>query len=176
LITVLILGILVGLDNLQIASAIGLMGLKPSRRVFLISAFVFFEVSMPLVGLLVGNQLNMQFQTVAEWLGPSIMISLGVFIIVREIMNKEHHDFISNKWMLILLPFFMSLDNLLAGIGLGTSGYPIISTSIVVGICAGTMCLLGLLIGDKLRKLIPNKIELISGLYLILLAVFLIVN
>ena len=91
-------------------------------------------------------------------------------------MEKEKKGIINSKWLLLLLPFLMSFDNLFAGLGLGTAGYPVVSTAIIVGLCSGIMGLLGLIIGKKVRSLIPGKIELVSGLYFIGLAVFLIVK
>ncbi|MDF1698270.1 MAG: manganese efflux pump [Saprospiraceae bacterium] len=169
---IFILGILVGLDNLQISSAIGMMGLKKERRWLVTLLFVLFEVSMPLIGLLIGHKLNSSFEHIAEWIGASILISLGAYILISEWLEKEEEDIINKKLVLILLPFIMSLDNLVVGVGLGTSGYPILSTSIIVGLCAGTMCFLGLLIGDKLRNINWWKIELVSGFYLIGLGIY----
>jgi manganese efflux pump family protein len=176
MLTTLIMGILAGLDNLQITSAIGLMGIQPNRKWRVVAAFVFFEMTMPLLGLLIGNQLNTSFQIIAHWLGPCMMATLGIYIIMREFMEKEKQDIISKKWVIVLLPFLMSLDNLIAGVGLGTAGFPVISSSLIVGICAAGMCFLGLLLGEKLRRLIPEKIEIISGIYLIVMAVFLAVK
>ena len=170
---IFILGILVGLDNLQISSAIGLMGLKPNRRWLVILLFVLFEVSMPLVGLLIGHKLNSSFEDMAEWAGASILISLGLYILINEWMEKENKtDVVNSKWLLVLLPFFMSLDNLVVGIGLGTAGYPIVSTSIIVGLCAGSMCFLGLIIGEKIRGIRWVNVEWVSGIYLIGLGIY----
>lgn len=178
MIAIIILGVLVGLDNLQLASAIGLAGLEPKRRLLLVVAFVFFEVSMPLLGMIIGHRLNSDFEFFAELLGPVIMIALGLYIIINEFIEKqevkEDKKVINKGWLLLMLPLMMSFDNLIAGIGLGTSGYPVISTSIVVGICAGSMCLLGLFIGEKMRKLIPANLEMLSGFYFIGLALVLI--
>ena len=177
MVTIIILGVLVGLDNLQLASAIGLAGLDPKRRLLLVVAFVFFEVSMPLLGMLIGHRLNSDFEFVAEILGPVILIALGLYILIKEFFEKEDEEkksVINKGWLLLILPLVMSFDNLIAGIGLGTSGYPVISTSIVVGICAGSMCLIGLFIGEKLRKLIPANLEMLSGFYFIGLALVLI--
>jgi len=169
---IIILGILVGLDNLQISSAIGLMGLKPSSKWFVVSLFVFFEVCMPLVGLLIGHKINSSFEGIAEWTGASILISLGLYILIREWTEKNDQNPINHKWLLVLLPFIMSLDNLVVGMGLGTAGYPVVSTSLIVGICAGSMCFLGLTIGEKLRDIKGIKVELICGFYLIGLGVY----
>ncbi len=169
---IFVLGILVGLDNLQISSALGLMGLKRNRRWFVVLLFVFFEVSMPLLGLLIGHRLNGSFENIAEWVGASILISLGLYILISEWVEKEKRDVVNSKWLLIFLPFIMSLDNLIVGIGLGSAGYPVISTSIIVGLCAGSMCFLGLLIGERVRQFKWMNVELISGFYLIGLGVY----
>lgn len=176
MVTVFILGLLSGLDNLQISSSIGLMGLRPGRRWILITSFALFEMTMPLVGLLIGEQVNSTFQQTAQWLGPGIMISLGAYMLFREWMEKEQEDIVNTNWVLILLPFLMSMDNLVAGVGLGTSGYPVYSTAVIVGLCAATMCFAGVIIGDRLRRFIPGKIEIASGLYLIGMAVFILFN
>lgn len=173
MVLILILGILVGLDNLQISSAIGLMGLKRKRRWLVVSLFVLFEVSMPLVGLLIGHKLNSSFEHIAEWVAASILISLGVYILISEWMEKDNNqDLVNSKWLLIILPFIMSLDNLVAGVGLGTAGYPVVSTSLIVGICAGSMCFIGLVLGEKLRGIKSWNVELISGIYLIGLGIY----
>ena len=176
MLTLLILGILVGLDNLQLASAMGMMGLAPGRKWFVAGIFAFFEVIMPLIGLLIGHQVNSVFTEAAQWVGPGIMLSLGLYILIRELLEKERQDIINRRWILLILPFMMSLDNLVAGIGLGTAGYAVWSTSLVIGICAGSMCFLGLLIGEKLRGVIPGNMEIISGFYLIGMAVFLMLH
>ncbi len=176
MITVLIFGILVGLDNLQIASAFGLIGINAGRKWLMIFSFAFFEMVMPLIGLLIGNKLNQTFQNIAAWIGPAIMISLGLYILIREWREKDKTEIANQKWFMIFLPLMMSFDNLMAGVGLGASGYPIISTAIIVGFCAGALCFVGLFIGDKVRRWIPAKVEIISGLYLIAMAIFLIVK
>lgn len=176
MITALILGILGGLDNLQVGSAIGLMGIEKKRRWMLVAPFIFFDVLMTLVGLLVGNKLNTTFESVAEWLGPGIMLAMGIYTLVRELLEKEKPDLVNNKWVLVLLPLSLSIDNLFAGLGLGTAGYPVIATFIIVGTCSGVMCFLGLLIGAKLRAMIPPRLEILSGIYMICLAVFLVIK
>jgi putative Mn2+ efflux pump MntP len=178
MIAIIIIGLLVGLDNLQLASAMGLAGFDPKKKFLLMVSFIFFEVSMPLVGMMIGHQLNDNFEFVAELMGPAVMITLGAYIIFTEFFNKnkteQRKNVVSNGWMIVLLPLLMSFDNLLAGVGLGSSGYPVVSTSIIVGICAGGMCLLGLVVGTQVRKWVPRNMQMISGFYFIVLAVVLI--
>jgi putative Mn2+ efflux pump MntP len=176
MITVLILGLLGGVDSLQVASAVGLAGLKKERRWRMAASLTFFDVSMTMIGLLVGNKINASFEDTAQWLAPAFIMLLGLYILIRELIEKEKQDYVNTGWILFLLPFLMSIDNLFTGLGLGTAGYPLFPTAVIIGACSGSMCLLGLVIGKKLRGIIPGKIEIISGLYLIGLAIFLIIK
>jgi len=175
MIKIAILGFLVGLDNLQVVSGLGLFGVDKKRKWALVLAFAFFEMFMPLVGLIIGKQLQGSLGTMAEFLGPLILIILGSTIIIMELLGKETNTVINNRWMLLGLPLFMSFDNLFAGIGLGTLGYPVLLSALVIGLFSGGLSFLGLFLGDKIRKFIPGKAELFSGSYMIGLAIFLLV-
>jgi putative Mn2+ efflux pump MntP len=176
MIAVFILGLLGGLDNLQVGSAIGMMGVEKKRIWMAVGPFVFFDVAMTLLGLLTGRKLSNILQNISEWLGPAIIIVIGLYMLIREIMEKEKQHFINNKWLLVLLPFLFSLDNLFAGLGLGTAGYPVAPTFAIIAICSRAMALLGLMLGQKVRSLIPAKLEMITGLYLVGLGIFLVIT
>ncbi|MFT7603836.1 MAG: putative Mn2+ efflux pump MntP [Saprospiraceae bacterium] len=172
MIKIAILGFLVGLDNLQVVSGLGLFGIDRKRKWILVFAFAFFEMCMPLLGLVIGQQLQEYTGTVAELLGPLILFVLGSAIIIMELMGKEINTMINNPWMLLGLPLFMSFDNLFAGVGLGVLGFPILLSALVIGIFSGGLSFLGLFLGDKIRKYIPGKAELLSGSYMIGLSIF----
>ena len=173
MIKIAILGFLVGIDNLQVVSGLGLFGIDNKRKWILVFSFAFFEMCMPLIGLLIGQQLQGYTGAVAEFIGPLILFILGSVIIIMELMDKEISPIINNPWMLLGLPLFMSFDNLFAGIGLGALGYPIVLSALIIGIFSGGLSFLGLFLGDKIRKYIPGKAEILSGSYMIGLAIFL---
>jgi len=172
MIKIVILGFLVGLDNLQVVSGLGLFGVDKRRKWMLLISFAFFEMCMPLLGLAIGNQLEGYIGAIAEFIGPLILFILGSTIIIMEILGKETRAVIDNPWMLIGLPFFMSFDNLFAGMGLGTLGYPVFLSALIIGVLSGGLSFIGLFFGRKIRKFIPGKIEILSGSYLMGLAVF----
>ncbi len=177
MIAVFILGIVGGLDDLQVSSAVGLMGLERKRRWALVAPFMFFDALMTLAGLLIGHKLSTRFEDVAHLLGPAIILVLGIYILVQELTGNENQNLLpelaNSRWLRLGLPLLMSIDNLFAGLGLGTAGYPVVPATMIVALCSGLMCLIGLVIGKKVRALIPMKIEIVSGIYLIGLSVFL---
>jgi len=176
MISVLILGIFGGTDSLQVASAMGMAGMKRHRRLLLAASLVFFDTLMTLVGLMIGHGLSSLFEKVSNWLAPVCILALGIYIVVREFTETDNLELVNKRWLLIVLPLAMSIDNLFAGLGLGTARYPIISTALILGLCSGLMCLVGHLIGSKLRNMVPDKMGIIGGLYLVGLAIYLLIE
>ena len=77
-------------------------------------------------------------------------------------MNSRH--------MLFGLPLSLSLDNLLAGVGLGSIHYPVLFSALVIGLVSAAMSCTGLYLGNWLRRFVPKRSDVIVGAYLCLLA------
>lgn len=177
--TVLTFGIIIGLDNLQVASSIGLLPIKPYRKWLVALAFGFFEAIMPLLGLLGGHLLSAYFETWVEWFGPIVLIACGLSIIYFTLKEREEQlTSINNRWILLGLPFCLSFDNLFAGVGLGVLGFPVVTTAIVLGSISATMCFIGIFIGQKVRgwvhRSLPFQPEMLSGIWLLIIAIIMI--
>jgi putative Mn2+ efflux pump MntP len=68
------------------------------------------------------------------------------------------------------LPLSLSFDNLAAGVGLGSLGFPVIASALIIGLVSGSLCAVGLFAGAQLRRWMPERAELWSGVYLLALA------
>lgn len=169
---VLLFGILAGLDNFQVSGAVGLSGVPRRKQWSIAAVFAFFEMTMPFVGLLIGNRLQSVLKEIAPWLGPIFMILVGIVVLIRSAKEKDQAELLQTGWVLFPMAFFMSLDNLMAGVGFGALGYSVPATASIMGVCSASMCFLGLLAGDRVRRWIPKNIEIVTGLYLISLAVY----
>jgi putative Mn2+ efflux pump MntP len=170
---VLLLGLLVGLDNLQVGAGLGLVRMSVARRWAFAGAFALCETVMPLVGLAVGRKMA---NLVGPWAGPwaegigiAVLALCGLLIVVLSLRGKEAEEI--GSLALAGLPLSLSLDNLAAGLGLGSLGYPVIASALTIGLISGSLCALGLFSGAWLRRWIPRRAELWCGLYLLVLAV-----
>ena len=166
----LILSILTGLDNLQVSTTLGMMEIKSSRKWRIALAFGLCEGGMPLLGLIIGKFIHGQFATIADQLSPIILGGIGLTIILLALRQKDSSKVVDNRWTLYGLPLSLSLDNLLAGAALGALGYPVLFSALVVGSISVGMCVAGLLLGGKIRQWLPERIEMLTGSYLILIA------
>ena len=169
--------VLVGLDNLQASSALGMMPLRSARKWQFALAFGAFEAIMPLIGLLLGQHLHHSFESVAGIIGPLMLFVCG-FLVFHTAWNvktgsKQIHHLANSRWTLLGLPLSLSLDNLFAGIGLGAMGYPILFSALVVGLVSGAMALGGLFIGSGIRRLIRWNTSAVSGVYLMVMSAIL---
>lgn len=179
MLTVITFGIIIGLDNLQVASSLGLLPFKSYRKWLVAAAFGFFEAIMPLIGLLAGHLLSESFESWVEWLAPIVLITCGLLIIYTTWKEQDEKlETVNNRWILLGLPFCLSFDNLFAGVGLGVLGFPIASTAIILGSISAAMCFLGIFIGQKARAWIkaalPFQPEMLSGIWLLVIAIIMI--
>jgi manganese efflux pump family protein len=168
---IILLGVLAGLDNLQVAAAISMTPLTRTRRALFALAFCVCEISTPLMGLLLMNMLRVRFGHWIDNVAPLILLACGAVIIYLALRDDDQLEkLVNNKWTLVGLPLSLSFDNLLIGFSLGTFGYPLPLAAMTVGSVSACMCLAGIVGGARIRRWIPNHAEMISGFYLIAIA------
>ncbi|MEA2237876.1 MAG: manganese efflux pump family protein [Thermoanaerobaculia bacterium] len=168
---IILLGVLAGLDNLQVAAAISMTPLSRGRRALFAVAFCACEVSTPLIGLLLMTALRIRFGAWLDRASPLILVACGSVIIYLALKdNDQLEKLVNNKWTVVGLPLSLSLDNLLIGVSLGTLAFPLPLAALTIGSVSACMCLFGIAGGTRIRRWIPAHAELISGLYLIVIA------
>jgi putative Mn2+ efflux pump MntP len=172
---VFFLGLLVGLDNLQVGAALGLARMSTARRWAFAGAFAFWETAMPLLGLALGHAARARVGPWAEELGIAVLGICGMLILVMALRGGDEageEGFAGSRLALAGLPLTLSFDNLAAGVGLGSLGFPVIASALILGLVSGSLCALGLFAGAYLRRWVPARPELLSGAFLLILAAF----
>ena len=169
---VFLLGILVGLDNLEVGAGIGLVPMRTARRVGIALSCFVCETGMPLLGLAFGHRLRALAGAWAEGIGIAVLALCGLVILVVALREEGSEKLAEGSFALIGLPIALSFDNLAAGVGLGSLGHPVVASALVLGGVSGSLCALGLFAGGWLRRWIPRRAELLAGLYLLGLAAF----
>ena len=168
---IILLGLLAGVDNVQVAAAISMAPLTRARRALFALAFCACEISTPLIGLLLMDGLRLRFGHALDRVAPLILVACGALIIWLALRDDDQLDrIVNNKWTLIGLPLSLSADNLLIGASLGTFGYPLPLAAVTIGSVSAGMCAMGILGGARIRRCIPEHAAVASGLYLIAIA------
>jgi putative Mn2+ efflux pump MntP len=167
----LLLGLLAGIDNLQVAAALSVAPLSRTRRWLLAMAFSICEISSPLIGVFLADVLRRRFHLSFDGIGPFVVIACGLAIVWLAVRKKDDAEtLINSRWTLIGLPLSLSLDNLLIGVSVTTLGYPPALGALVIGATSASLCVAGIMAGARISRLIPERAELVSGLALIFIA------
>ncbi len=171
LVAILVFAVLAGCDNLNVCSALGALPLRRAQRVRFAFAFAACEAFAPLVGLAGGYALLSLAHGTLERAGPLAALACGVAVVVMALRNDDVSGVLDGKPLLFGLPLSLSLDNVVAGAGLGAMHYPVVLSAALVGLVSAAMSVAGLYCGAALRRLVPSRIELAVGAYLCALAV-----
>ena len=110
-----------------------------------------------------------------EYLGLLVIGGYGLYVVYLT-RRFEEGGVTNDRWMLFGLPLVLSLDNLVAGIGLGVLGFPIFFAALIIGAISSLMALVGLKLGNIIGRLLPIRSDLLSGVALVFVAVTLVLN
>lgn len=184
---VMAVAVALGADAFSLSLAIGLTGIK--KRMILRLALVVgaFHVIMPLGGMALGQALGAMLGRYAGGLGALILIALGGRIVYKVYRpGKECYTFQEARdvffrhtlpphislqgFGVYALAVSVSLDALSVGFSLGTLRADLFLTVISIGVVAGVMTGLGLVLGRVIgSRLLGNKAELLGGVALLLI-------
>lgn len=173
MIELLILGVVVGSNNLATALALGSLG-EQVRRWRIIAVFGAFEFALPLIGLWLGSQASSSIADAVAWLGPALLALLGVWTVTVALRSKASAEELARRatsWAgLIVLSAGLSLDNLVVGFSLGLDRQDHLVIAGTIALFSMTFAWLGLRLGKRARGASRTVAEAGTGVMLIVLA------
>jgi putative Mn2+ efflux pump MntP len=157
------------LDNFQ--SSIGLGTTKPSWMRIVQCAVIFgiFDALAPMFGVWVGGYLGDYIGESAEYIGAAALAVYAVYLVVHALRTEQSGD-IDHPLAILGMPLPLSVDNLLAGTGLGVMGYSAVTVAVVAGSVTLVMSLVGLTLGKLAASKIPIRTDLLGGVVMLILA------
>ena len=168
---IILLGVLAGIDNVQVAAAISMAPLTRARRTLFAIAFCLCEIGAPLAGLFLAHGLRAHFGAWLDRAAPLLVVLCGATILLLAFRDDDSLEkLVNHRWTVIGLPLTLSFDNLLIGLSLGTLNFPLPLAAATIGCVSACMCVCGIAFGARLRKWIPDYAEVLSGAYLIVIA------
>ncbi len=174
-ISLLILGFVLSLDNFRLAIALGAFQLSWRRALRIAVVFGLWDGFSPLVGVLIGRYFGQEIGEAADLLGPIVLLGYGLYLVIRSLQTEAPED-LDERMALFGIPLSLSLDNLLAGTGLGMLGFPAVFTAVVFGAMTILMTFVGLQLGGVVARFIPIRSDLLSGAGLSIMAVVLVLG
>jgi putative Mn2+ efflux pump MntP len=170
---VLALGFFLSLDNFRSSIAIGTIPFGFRRALQIATIFGIWDGLAPLVGGVLGHYVGKMIGPIAEYVGPALLGIYGLYILFGA-LRKPAPDEIDQPWVTLFgMPLSLSVDNLLAGAGLGLLGFSPLIPAVVFGAMTAVMSLVGLCIGRFAARLIPIRSDIVSGISLVAAAIVL---
>ena len=146
--------------------------IKGPRPVFRLAFhFGLFQALMPILGWLVGSTINQWIAPVDHWIAFGLLAFVGVRMIRSglDTEGESHATDPSRGATLIMLSVATSIDAFAVGLSLAVLGVGIIYPSMIIGLVAGAMSLLGIFLGGRLGKTFGKRMEIVGGLILIVI-------
>ena len=173
-----ILGIAVGLgmDAFAVAIAVGTrLERLCARPVFRLSFhFGLFQFLMPILGWFAGSRIQYLIESFDHWVAFGLLVFIGGKM-VKESRSRDDGNVSmrdpTRKWSLVLLSIATSIDALAVGLGLAVLRVEIVYPSVVIGVVAAAMTMVGMVFGRQLGRRFGKRMELLGGLILIAIGI-----
>jgi len=169
--SILVIAIGLGMDAFSVAIGVGAAARMISfGPVFRISFFFgLFQVLMPMAGWFAGVSVANIIAGYDHWMAFGLLAFVGGKMIA-ESFNDEAKVYTTDPTKgltLIILSVATSIDALAVGLSFAFLKIPVIYPSIIIGIVAFFMTMVGMLFGERLGKLVGRRAETLGGIVLI---------
>ena len=163
-----------GLDTFAVSVGLGLGGPVPLRRRLTVAlAFALAEAAMPLIGVLAGVLLGQIIGVWANVVAGAVLVLLGIHML-REGGGADADGLPGSN--LFVAALSISTDEVAAGLSLGALGLPVGLTSLLVGLQAFGLTLLGVAIGRAVGQVIREGAERLGAIVLMALGLLILVQ
>jgi manganese efflux pump family protein len=169
MIPILILGFVLSLDNFRVSIALGAFQFSWRHALRIAVAFGLWDGVSPLIGAVIGRYLGQAIGPVADILGPIVLAVYGLYLGVRS-LKTQASEAPDERWVLFGMPLSLSLDNMIAGTGLGLLGFPPVFSAAVFGAITALTSFVGLQLGRVAARFIPIRSDLLTGIGLLIVA------
>ena len=160
-----------GMDAFSVAVASGVsLGKVTHRQAFRLSFhFGLFQFAMPVLGWFAGVLVAEQIRGIDHWVAFGLLSVIGARMLWEAFDSGE--DVVSKDptrgASLVMLSVATSIDALAVGLTLAVIGVPVLVPSVVIGLVAANMTLIGLHLGKHAGRALGNGMEIAGGLVLI---------
>jgi manganese efflux pump family protein len=171
LMSVLLIALALAMDAFAVALSAGAFLVKvDARQTFRLSFhFGLFQFLMPVLGWLAGVRLQSVISAFDHWIAFGLLAIIGGKMIRSSFEDSKEvfRGDVTKGWLLVSLSVATSIDAFAVGLSLAVLDVGIMGPSVIIGIVAAALTLIGLRLGERLSSLLGKKMELIGGLILV---------
>ncbi len=174
-ITLIGLALALAMDAFAVALGTGaVLSRLTGRHLFRLGFhFGLFQALMPVIGWLAGQTIIQWVSAWDHWIAFSLLAFIGGRMIYEAVCGEEKSDERdpTKGLSLILLSIATSIDALAVGFSLSVIGVSIWMPSLVIGLVAGVLTIIGMILGGRIGDRWGSRVEILGGLVLISIGV-----
>ncbi|MGD2294496.1 MAG: manganese efflux pump MntP family protein [Candidatus Aminicenantes bacterium] len=159
----------------SVGASVSQKGLSGAQIFRLALSFGFFQFMMPVVGGLAGRSVMGVIKTFDHWVAFGLLLFIGTKMIYEsfKVMGKRNRPEADQTrgFVLILLSIATSIDALAAGLSFAALEQTVLFPSIIIGVVAFLMTVIGAKIGPLFGRIAGRRAELLGGVILIIIGV-----
>lgn len=175
---IFVLSLSLALDTFGVGLATGAIHKKISvmQVVKIAGVFGLFHIFMPILGFFSGSLFKNIILSVDHWVAFVLLLFVGGKMIYEALSSKDateeevHKKNILRLSVLITLAFATSIDAFVTGITFPFIQVSLITIIFCISVSAFTLSFVGVYLGKKFGELFGDKIEVVGGIALCILA------
>jgi putative Mn2+ efflux pump MntP len=178
-IEIALIALALSIDAFAVSMAAAAAGRVQGRRAVFRLSFHFglFQFLMPIIGWAAGATLEPYIASFDHWIAFILLMVVGVRMLIPSDESKAMQiDDPSRGLMLLTLATATSIDALAVGLSLAMLNVSVWLPSVVIGLVAGGMSLVGITLGSRLQVRLGRKAEVLGGIILIVIAIRIVVE
>jgi putative Mn2+ efflux pump MntP len=162
-----------GLDTFAVAIGLGIAGLDRPARFRFAGAFALAEGLMPLLGFALGHVAATALGEITPYVAIALLFGVALYMI-WEARHEEERSYTGTSLITLgATALTVSFDELAAGFSLGLLRIPLALAAPLIAAQAFALTLIGTALGHRLGEAVGERAEMLSGVVLALLAIFL---
>jgi len=151
----LILGVVIGSNNLAVALALGALG-QAARCFRVMLVFGLFEFVMPLLGIGLGAATARAIGLQTNIVGTVLLIVLGLLTVIGGVRNRRQDEKLAKyvtQWRgLFFLALGLSIDNVVVGFSLGIGRVDPLAAATTIACFSVLFTWIGMRLGSESRR------------------------
>lgn len=169
--TTLLVGISLSMDAFSLALIYGTQNISRINKIILSLIVGMYHFFMPLLGLFFGNLITKYLIINISILVAIIFLIIGIEMIISNLKEREEKLFLNIAGFFVF-GFSVSIDSFTTGIGLNVINSNYLEVSIIFCLVSGIFTLLGLTLGNKLKRRFGKISTIVGGIILIILGIY----
>ena len=173
--TPVLIGIGLSMDCLAVSLAIGATTrtrLVPAALI-IAASFGIFQGGMTIIGWLAGSSFIAMISDYDHWVAFLLLLIIGVKMIWEGITgNADEAPIETIRFVpVIVLSVATSIDALAVGVSFGVLQTAVLLPSLIIGVVSFILSFCGVMLGERLERILGTKTEIAGGLILILIGI-----